>query len=920
LPYRFFDTGRRHFEAEPGRKRALIVLSPEQLSRMSRLLDEALPLGREGRQHWLKTLPPEHHDLVSALTDALLHAQEAANDAPEVAPPRLDVGRRPRGFGAVGAGDHVGPYKLLRQLGAGGMAEVWLAQRADGAFKRDVALKLPTLARLREDLARRFSRERDILAALEHPNIARLYDAGVSPGGLPYLAMEYVAGKPLTDWCDAHRLDLRARLKLFLQVLEAVQYAHERRVLHRDIKPSNIMVTEGGQVRLLDFGVAKLLADEEPDPQLTQIYGQALTPEYASPELLLGEPVEAASDIYALGVVLNELLAGSRPYRLKPGASRTLLEQAVVDAKVHRVSTQLTEQAALARATTAEKLARRLRGDLDAIVLKTLARMPANRYPTAKALGDDLQRYLNGAPVHARPGRLAYRIGKFVLRHGAGGVAAGAVLAIVAVGYALTHWPALQGGAGPAARAGSVVPERDTAASAAAQKSIAVLPFVDMSERKDQEYFSDGLSEALIDQLSRSQDLRVIARTSSFQFKGRNEDVRSIAEKLGVAHILEGSVRKAGNALRITAQLIRASDGSHLWSQTYERSFNDIFQVQDEISATVSQALKATLNLGSAGGKTRKADTEAYNQLLQGNYVADHNTQVDSEKAIGFYQAALKLDPNYALAWAKLANLRIHQASIGWIPIDTGTGLARDALERALHIDPDLAYAHRVRGNLLEEIDWNWAAAATEYQRALELDPGDLHARIALADLKAIRSGQFDERIEYSRQVLERDPLDTSERWSVAWALLSAGRFEQAEATLRKLVELNPAFAGGPSFLGLSLLLMKRYSEALTAVRAESDESFKLSILPAIYWALGQRAASDAALGELERKYAAASAFDVAEMHAWRGETDAAFRWLDRAYRQRDPGMEMVKVDPLLRNLHRDPRFPAVLAKMNLAN
>jgi len=616
------------------------------------------------------------------------------------------------------------------------------------------------------------------------------------------------------------------------------------------------------------------------------------------------------------------LLAGSRPYRLKPGASRTLLEQAVVEAKVHRVSTLLTEQAALARATTREKLARRLRGDLDAIVLKALAKLPAERYPTATALSDELQRYLGGAPVQARPGRLAYRIGKFVLRHrtGGGAAAAGAVLAAVAIAFALTRWPTTPGAGGPGVTTVPVVREGAAAASAAGDKSIAVLPFVDMSEQRDQEYFSDGLSEELIDQLSRNQDLRVIARTSSFQFKGRNEDVRAIAEKLGVAHVLEGSVRKSGNALRITAQLIRASDGSHLWSQTYERGFNDIFQVQDEISTTVSQALKATLNQGGAGWKTRKADTEAYNQLLQGNYVADHNTRADSEKAIGFYQAALKLDPSYVLAWARLANTTIHQASIGWVSIAAGTALARDALQRALRIDPDLAYAHRVLGNLLEEFDWNWAQAASEYQRALELDPNDLHARIALADLKAIRSGQFDERIEYSRQALARDPLDTNERWSVAWALLSAGRFKEAEATLRKLVELNPAFAGGPSFLGLSLLMMNRYGEALAAVKTESDESFRLSSVPAIYWALGERAASDAALAELERKYAAGSAFNIAEMHAWRGETDAAFRWLDRAYRQRDPGMEMLKIDPLLRNLHSDPRFQAMLVRMSLAD
>jgi serine/threonine protein kinase/TolB-like protein/cytochrome c-type biogenesis protein CcmH/NrfG len=895
------------------------VLSPEQLSRMSRLLDEALPLGPEDRRHWLSTLAPEHEDLAPALTEALLNSRGAANDAGEPgALPKLAIERGPVGFGAVGPGDHVGPYQLLRQLGAGGMAEVWLAQRADGAFKREVALKLPSLSRLREDLARRFARERDILAALEHPNIARLYDAGVSPGGLPYLAMEYVAGKPLTDWCDTQRLDVRERLKLFLQVLEAVQYAHARRVLHRDIKPSNILVTDSGQVRLLDFGVAKLLAEDEPDPQLTQLFGQALTPEYASPELLLGEPAEVASDIYALGVVLNELLAGSRPYRLKPGASRTLLEQAVVEAKVHRVSTLLTDEAAVARATSREKLARRLRGDLDAIVFKALARLPAQRYSTAAALSDDLQRYLSGAPVRARPGNVAYRFGKFVLRHGTGGaaVAAGAVMATLAIGYALMRWPATPWGAGAASGTGAR--QGVGAPLAAGDKSIAVLPFIDMSEKRDQEYFSDGLSEELIDQLSRNPELRVIARTSSFQFKGRNEDVRAIAEKLGVAHILEGSVRKAGNALRITAQLIRASDGSHLWSHTYERGFNDIFQVQDEISSTVSQALKATLSQAGAEWKARKADTEAYNQLLQGNYVADHNTRADLEKAIGFYQAALKLDPNYALAWAKLANTTIHQASIGWVSIAEGTAAARDALQRALRVDPDLAYAHRVLGNLYEEFDWNWARAASEYQRALELDPNDLHARIALADLKAIRSGRFDERIEYSRQALARDPLDSNERWSVAWALLSAGRSEEAEATLRKLVELNPAFAGGSSFLGLSLLLMKRYPEALAAVNAESDESFKLSTLPAVYWALGQRAASDATLAELEQKYADASAFNVAEMHAWRGETDAAFHWLERAYRQRDPGMEMVRIDPLLRNLHADPRFHAMLVKMNL--
>src|SRR5207244_12471957 len=211
-------------------------------------------------------------------------------------------------------------------LGAGGMAEVWLALRADGAFKREVALKLPLLSGRRRDLAQRFAHERNILAGLEHVNIARFYDAGVSHDGLPYLAMEYVPGEPLTAWCDAHRLGLRERIKLYMQVLDAVQYAHGHQVIHRDLKPSNILVTESGQVRLLDFGVAKLLAGQDEQTQLTQLYGRALTPDYASPELARGEAVEAASDIYSLGVVLYELLTGSRPYRIKSGASAAQLE------------------------------------------------------------------------------------------------------------------------------------------------------------------------------------------------------------------------------------------------------------------------------------------------------------------------------------------------------------------------------------------------------------------------------------------------------------------------------------------------------------------------------------------------------------------------------------------------------------------
>src|SRR5580658_5071880 len=412
-------------------------LSIPQMMRMSRLLDEALPLDAAGRCEWLQRLSPEHQDLAQALRDALLPGEAQLADIEKLsALPDLGAAAEARAPYASGlqVGARVGPYQLIRPLGGGGMAEVWLARRADGAFRREVALKLPLPGHLRADLEQRFARERDILASLEHPHIARLYDAGVDPNGLLYLSMEYVEGRPLNEWCDAHRLGIRARLELFLQMLEAVQYAHDKQVIHRDLKPSNILVTDSGQVRLLDFGVARLLEAEATDqPALTSIYGRALTPDYASPELLRGDPIDARSDLYALGVLLYELLTGTRPYRLKSAASIGLLDQAIATLEAKRPSTRLEASAATTRNSTVERWARQLRGDLDAIVLMALAKDPGQRYPSAAALTGDLQAYLDGKPIRARPARIAYRLGKVVLRHRALlGVTAAALAAILA--------------------------------------------------------------------------------------------------------------------------------------------------------------------------------------------------------------------------------------------------------------------------------------------------------------------------------------------------------------------------------------------------------------------------------------------------------------------------------------------------------
>src|SRR6204780_241132 len=419
-----------------------MTISIPQMARMSQLLEEALSLDEAGRRAWLQRATQEHPDLAAALRAALLPEEAQAAELQVLATlPKLGSANEasPAPTSGLQPGARLGPYELIRPLGAGGMAEVWLARRADGAFRREVALKLPTLTRARADLEARFARERDILASLEHPHIAGLYDAGVDPQGLPYLGMEYVRGEPLTDWCDAHRLGIPERLGLFLQVLEAVQYAHEKQVIHRDLKPSNILVTESGQVRLLDFGVARLLEGEETDqPALTSVYGRALTPDYASPELLRGDPIDARSDLYSLGVVLYELLTGTRPYQLKRAASIGALDQAIATLEVHRPSLQLEQGAATTRNSTVEQLARQLRGDLDAIALKVLAKDPAQRYSRAAEMADDLRRYLEGKPIRARPARVSYRLRKFILRNSAlVGVSVAAAVAILAtVGYA----------------------------------------------------------------------------------------------------------------------------------------------------------------------------------------------------------------------------------------------------------------------------------------------------------------------------------------------------------------------------------------------------------------------------------------------------------------------------------------------------
>jgi eukaryotic-like serine/threonine-protein kinase len=390
--------------------RESVRIDPAQWAALSRLLDQALEVPAATLEQWLATLPPDdavHRPKLRELLKrrAVIETGDFLLTLPKVASSSEVAASA---VGVLAPGTVIGRYIIEEEIGRGGMGAVWRARRRDGLIKYPLALKLPHAGPYSQELVERFTRERDILGELSHPNIARLHDAGVTESGQPFLALEYVPGLPLTDYCRDLRLGMRARLRLFLQVLHAVQYAHSRLVIHKDLKPSNIIVTHQGQAMLVDFGIAKLLPDDghhvgtrSPHARVKKYPGTAaLTPHYASPEQIAGGPVSTASDIYSLGVLLFELLTGERPYQLDRPTSRSALETAIVQTEPRRPSS----------------IVRALRGDLEMIVLHTLKKSPAERYQSATALAADIERYLRCEPVSVRADGTWYRLYKFVER------------------------------------------------------------------------------------------------------------------------------------------------------------------------------------------------------------------------------------------------------------------------------------------------------------------------------------------------------------------------------------------------------------------------------------------------------------------------------------------------------------------------
>jgi TolB-like protein/DNA-binding winged helix-turn-helix (wHTH) protein/Flp pilus assembly protein TadD len=451
--------------------------------------------------------------------------------------------------------------------------------------------------------------------------------------------------------------------------------------------------------------------------------------------------------------------------------------------------------------------------------------------------------------------------------------------------------------------------------------SIAVLPFADLSPGKDQEYFSDGLSEQVINDLASVAGLKVVARSSAFQFKGKNEDLRKVGQKLGVANVLEGSVRKDGDRVRITAELVKVDDGFQLWSETYDREIDDAFAAQDEIARAVTQALQVRLlptDGAEVWAKSRSRNPEAYQAYLQGEYfVARGQDKEDLQKALAYADQAVKLDATYAPAWAQRAQVLQGLARVALIPDAEGFRAARESASRAIALDPNLDAGYLALGLVQINYDWDWEGADISLKKAGLLEPGSA-AVLANRAYLARTLGQVEESIALYKQAIALDPLRANFHLSLGYELYLVGRYEEAHAALQKAQELNPQLSSLHLTSGKILLSEGRKAEALAEMEKETGEWEKLSGESLAYFALGRNAESDEALKKLIATHQNDCAYQVAEAYAFRGETEKAFQWLNRAFRQRDPGTPELKTGQLVQSLRPDPRYAELLKRMHL--
>jgi TolB-like protein len=767
-------------------------------------------------------------------------------------------------------GTVVGRFEIVRELGRGAFGVVYEAR--DRELGRMVALKVvrPGTAVVGEA---KILLEAEAIARLSHPNLVTLHDVGQSDCG-PYLVFELLRGKTLQDRMDEGPLPVQEAVHFASEVARGLAHAHAEGVVHRDLKPANVFVTTKGQVKILDFGMAHAFGRG-------RLSGG--TPAYMAPEQWEDDPEDERTDVFALGVMLHRMLSQEYPFPEDGG----------------RWSAG-SASAARPLATGAPGI-----GDL---VGRMLQKAPAGRPRDGAAVLAALEPIEETIRGHGpggagadsprrRPSRPSRRLlGALLVAAGVVGVTAG------------TAWYIRKRAADPAAA---------TKGQVAAGPSIAVLPFANVSADKDQEYFADGVTEEILNSLAHVEGLRVIGRTSSFYFKGRNEDLASVARKLAVGAVLEGSVRKDGNRVRVTAQLLDTADGSRLWSETYERELTSIFQVQEDVARAVVAALQLRLlpSQALATRASRTTNPEAYNLVLRARFVQSSLSQDGFKRARELFEKAAALDPTYAVPHADLALTLRMMTSFAKSP-EEWAGLREGALaeaDRAVALGPDLGEAYSARGLMRLIYLRDWAGAEGDQRRALVLSPSYAGALRRLGMLQADQ-GRLEEGIDTMRRSTKLDPLQ-SDTWNWLGVFeIAAGRFEAARSSLARAQELSAGGGEVRASLATLEILSGHPSDALALVpRLDPDDQLRFTALA--QHSLGNGSASRNALEELIARFGHLEAAIIAEVHAWRGEPDQAFLWLDRALSLE---FDDIKFNPFLRRLRDDPRYAALLGKMNL--
>jgi len=774
-------------------------------------------------------------------------------------------------------------YRVLEEVGAGGMGVVYRAH--DERLERDVALKILPRGSLSEEGARRrFRKEALILSRLNHPNIATIYDFD-SQEGVDFLVMEYISGQTLTEKLAGGPLPEREIVSLGAQIASALEEAHDQHILHRDLKPANIMVTSRGQAKVLDFGLARLLPSVGEAPRaetISEIHAAAGTLPYMSPEQLRDEGPDVRSDVYAAGAVLFEMATRQGPF---PGDNAPRLIDAILHEDPPSPST----------------INRRTSPGLDTIILKALDKDPNRRYQSARELRVDLERL--GAPLLARAARPRRRIAGW-LRAVAG------VLIVVAAVLVVSNVGGMRN-----RLLGRPVPGR--------VESLAVLPLVNLSHDPEQEYFADGMTEELTASLSQIGALRVISRTSAMRYKGTNKPVPKIAAELHVDAIIEGSVLRSGDRVRITAQLVDAASDRHLWAESYERNMHDVLALQGEVAGAIADEVRMKTSPREQERLTARqpVDPVAYDAYLKGRHFQDWGTEEGFRRSLGCFELAIERNPHDALSFAALANSYMSLAEIESLPYGEAIGKAKPLALKALDLDGSLAAAHVALASMLAD-EWDWRGAEREYRRAIDLDPNNAQGRCWYGSL-LLAMGQFAEAHTQIELAAKLDPLSPAIVSALGHPFVAERQYDQAIREYRKALEVGPHEPVTHLFLGLAYLLKGAHEESISEIRKTvelaKDPTFPI-FLALAYAAADRKDEARRLLGDAiqqaEKKRFQVEA--VAAVYTALGDKDRAFVWLEKAYAAHSPSLPTFLLYPFCDPLRSDPRFKDLVRRVGL--